>query len=793
MKNFMSSITRRDFLKLGAASTAMLAIESQLHPLAQAMELMDGGRSVNRTSGLPRSSLPSTCTQCPAGCGIVGYVEESKLVKIGGNPKHISNQGALCARGQAGINALYDPDRVLTPLKRVGARGENRWSEIDWRQAYDEVAKAMQPLRSQPGQFVYMTEDLGNDTLGRRFTSAFGSANALGAAGIYDANKLVATQLTWGAAGDMPDVSRTKYMLVFGANPLESHPQFVGFARRLIDGMQQNQAKVVTFDVRLTNTSTRANELYYVNPGTYALVALAMANVIMREGLHNAAFIDQWTNVRSQDLAAHLAQFTPERAEAESGVSAAVIRRVATEFATTSPATTISDGIVSTHGNGTQSERAVMLLNIITGNIDNRGGLCMPRQYNLPDSGPVPPAPAPTALSNPVDLPLALQQSIDRSWQLIRDRQYRVGLLMTHGYNPVYSNPDGGSVHDTLVDETLVPMHVAVSPFMTETAALADIVLPETTYLEGWDLEVRSSPELVPFVALRQPVVPPLGSSKPFFDIATDLSGRIGGGMEQYFAFKSVQDYLTARIQSVPGLVAAGGLDYLKQHGVWYDPKSKPNYGSFNGGGFATPSGKIEVNSARLKDRGFSALPTYQPIPAFGSLSQDELVLTIYDTAIQTDAKTANSMWLDEILHNNPVWLHPDTASQLGIKDGDKVKVVRTARTGQGVTPVDNSQLDPRERSLQTTAFITEGIHPRVVAMANGVGHSGFGRIAQGQKINPDDVERPLRDPNTDLVWWGKKDGTGANAKLIVPAMPEPVGGGQAWGDVVVTVGKVTE
>ncbi len=788
----MRSITRRDFLKIGAAGTALLAIESQLHPIAQAMEMMDGGRSVNRVSGLPRSFLPSTCTQCPAGCGIIGYVEESKLVKIGGNPKHLSNQSALCARGQAGINALYDPDRILTPLKRVGGRGENRWAKIKWDQAYEEVAKAMQPLKSQPGRFVYMTEDLGHDTLGKRFAYSFGSGNALGAASIFGGNKQVATQLTWGAAGDMPDVANTKYILVFGANPLESHPQFVGFARRLIEGVQDNQAKMVVFDVRLTNTSTRANEVYYVNPGTYAIVALAMANVIMQEGLHNAAFIDQWANISSGDIAAHLSQFTPEKAAAASGVDAAAIRRVATEFASTSPATTLSDGLVSVHGNGTQNERAVMLLNIITGNIDNRGGLCLPREFNLPDADPAPAVPAPTPLSNPADLPLASQQAIDRSWQLIRDRKHRVGVLMTRSYNPVYSDPDGGGVADLLKDDTMVPIHVAVSPFMTETAALADIVLPETTYLEGWDLEVRPSPELVPFISLRQPVVPPLKDARPFFEIATSLANTIKGGMEQYFGFKSVEDYLKGRIQNVGGLAAAGGLDYLKQHGVWFNPRSKPDYGSF-GGGFSTPSGKLEVYSSVLKDKGFSPLPDYEPVPAFSSLSKDELVLTIFDTAIQTDAKTANCMWLDEILHNNPVWINPATAEQLGIKDGDKVRVVRAARTGQGISPVDDSQLNPRARSLETTAFLTEGIHPRVVAMANGVGHTGFGRIAQGEKISKDEESGALKNPNTELVWWREKDGIGTNPKTIVPAMADPVGGGQAWGDVVVTVGKIKE
>ena len=132
----MRNITRRDFLKLGAASTAVLAIETQFGPIASAAErLIEGGRSVNRTSGLPRSFLPSTCTQCPAGCGNIGYIEESRVVKIGGNTTHLSNQGSLCARGQAGINALYDPDRLLKPMRRNGLRGKNNWETISWEEA----------------------------------------------------------------------------------------------------------------------------------------------------------------------------------------------------------------------------------------------------------------------------------------------------------------------------------------------------------------------------------------------------------------------------------------------------------------------------------------------------------------------------------------------------------------------------------------------------------------------------------------------------------------------------------
>jgi len=776
----MRKLTRRDFLKLGVASAAVLTIETQFGPLARAAEsLIEGGRSVNRTSGLPRSFLPSTCLQCPAGCGNIGYVEESRLVKIGGNTAHLSNQGSLCARGQAGINALYDPDRLLTPLKRNGLRGKNNWMPITWEEAYDEVAKALASARANPGDFVYMTDDASQDALGRRFTLALGSPNVIGAAGIYDNNKLIADRLTWGGNGDMPDLAHSKYMLVFGANPLENNPQFVGLARRLIDGQQRNQAKLVVFDVRLTNTSTRANEAYYLNPGTYALVALAMANVIMQEGLYNRAFIEQWTNVTPERLAQHLAQYTPERAEAESGVSALVIRRIATEFASTPPAVTITDAMLSNSINGVQNERAVMLLDIITGNIDVKGGLCLPRQYNLAEPNPAPPAPNPgiSALTNPAELPaLATHQPIQKVFQLLKERRARANVLMTHSVNPVYSNPDSGMVQDVLLDETLVPYHIAVTPFMNETSILADIVLPETTYLEDWNVEVRSSPELVPYVSLRQPVVPPLESAVSFFEMAKQIASRVMGGMEQYFAF-SINEYLKARMANIPGLNRAGGLEYLMQHGVWYDPKTRPDYGSFVNTGFATPSGKIEVFLPQL---GRAEMPTYEPVPMFKDIKEGELVLTIYETALQTDAKTANCMWLDEILHDNAAMINTETAGKLGIKDGDVIKLTRQAKSGEA-----------KERSVTTTAFLTEGIHPQVIAMANGTGHTEYGHVAEGEKMELSEIDEPfLRDPNLTLIWWREKGGIGVNAKQIVPVASDPTAGGQAWADVVVQVAK---
>ena len=782
----MRSISRRDFLKLGAASAAVLAVESQFNVIAYAAEqLIEGGRSVNRTSGLPRSFLSSTCMQCPASCGITGYVEESRLVKIGGNTKHLSNQGALCGRGQAGINAIYDPERLLSPMKRVGPRGSDSWEHISWDQALEEVGDALSSLKSRdPRELVFLTQELDDDYLGQRFTYAFGSPNAIGSTGDFDANKLVADELTWGVAGDMPDVSNSKYIIVFGANPLESNPQYVGIARRLVEGIRDNQAKVVVFDTRLTNTSALSNELHYANPGTMGLVILALANVIMQEGLYKRSFIENWTNVTPEQLAQHLAEYTPERAEAETGVPAVVIRTVATEFASTEPATTFTDKMLSNHASGVQNERAAMLLSIITGNIDNHGGLCMPRVQELAQPEPVPPTPEPSALSNPPEFPLASEQVIAGTFAQIRNRAQNVGVLISHNGDPAYSNPDLGLVEDVLKDEALIPYHVAVTPFLTETAALADIILPETTYLEDSDIIVSPSPELVPYVSLRQPVVQPLKETRSFFSIASDLALRVKGGMEQYFDFKRVDGYLSARIANIAGLQKAGGLNYLKQHGVWYDPKSQPDYQAFRNNGFNTPSGRLEVSSERIAALGSPALPTYEPVTFMNQLREQDFVLTIFDTAIQSDWKTGNCMWLDEVLHRNPAWMNPVTAEELGVEDGDEIKLTRPNNVGEA-----------KARSVTSTVYLTEGIHPRVIAMANGVGHKAFGRIAQAESIPYREPPKILQDPNTEMIWWGHEEpgGNGVNPKQIVPIALDPIGGGEAWGDMVVTVAKAKE
>ncbi|MCL4515813.1 MAG: molybdopterin-dependent oxidoreductase [Firmicutes bacterium] len=805
----MVELSRRSFLKLGAAGAALLTLQGSFSSLTAAKELTAGGKSVSPRTKKERQGIPSVCLQCVSGCGIIGYVEDGRIVKIEGNPEHPNNRGRLCAKGQAGINNEYDPERILYPMKRVGARGEGKWKRISREEAYSEVAARLREVRDlgRPEEFAFHYGRNRLQDYEKRFMYAFGSPTILDHTAICEASKKVGQELTWGTDVDINDAPNSRYLLNFGCSIFEAHVIHNSFAQRVVEG-QMNGARLVTFDVRLSNTAARSNEWFPIKPGTDGLVALAMANVIMREGLYDKEFLDTWTNYPSDKLAQHLKQFTPEMAEKESGVPAADIRRIAIEFATARPATTVSYRGACSHENGAMNERCIILLNAITGNVDVKGGFCLPRSgktKGAPDPKPEKPS-VKSVLASPPDYPLASHAANQLVLPMIKAGKQKIKVYMTYWYNPAYSLPDTDLAMEVLKDERLIPYFVAIDAYMSEATALADIILPDSTYLERWDPETAGAYSLVPYVALRQPVVPPLGEAVPVRDMFGELARRIGGGMEKYFDFGATEDYIRVAVLENKGLAEAGGLEYLKKHGAWYDKSKKPDYKSYakplkpeelagatvdaNGysivktdkkgkkqvvgvmvdgkpcKGFPTGkhgiSGKFEIYSKKMEEKGFPALPTYVPVAAHRKMKDDELILTTFKVSTQTQSRTANCKWLTEISHDNPLWIHPRTAAARGIKDGDTVKVVS------------------RLKSAVTRARVTEGIHPGVVAFAMGSGHWEYGRVAGAKNFKS-------ADRDTELIWW-EKHGNGVHLNSLIPVAADPVGGGQPYMDTVVTV-----
>ncbi len=809
-------LTRRNFVKLGLATGAALAIESKLGSFANAADLELGGRgsAVNpdRITGSKWDKVvPYTCLVCNIEDGGLAFVKNGRIKKLEGNDKHVSTRGRLCAKGNAGMWHVYDPDRILYPLRRVGPRGSGKWKRVSWDEAIAEVAGKIKEVldRGEGHQNEIMIKWGRNRSGGaaERFMATLGSNTIVNHTSICEASKKIGMQPTWGPDIETPDFANTKYILNFGSNILEASYFMNPYSQRLAEGLVDNKAKLVTFDVRLSNTAGRSDEWFPIFPGTDGIVALAMANVIMQEGLYDREFLDTWTNYPADKLKEHLGRYTPEMAERYSGMSAKDIRRIAVEFATAKPATTYTYRGPAKHLYGSYNERATMLLPIITGNIEVRGGYCLPRGmgYNQPQPKP-PGAKEPSYLSTPPDYPLAEHKVSQLVPFWIKEGKQKISVYFNYMSCEAFTNPAASYWQEVLSDEKLIPFSVTFSNQMNETTNLMDVVLPDASFLERHDPESMPS-SLWPWVGIRQPVIKPLGESIEFREVLKMIVQKVdpdgSRGMRKYWEFKDGEDYLRQQFDGIAGLKEVGGYDFLKENGVWpiygkLDPATgkiadknglpiEPEYGlhrkedpngkvKMNGKsykGFGTSDGKIHIYVDEYEKYGFNPLPVFKPHPWHWNedgtsklKGPEEMVMTTFKWNVQTQSRTQNIKLLSEIVHSNHAWINAATAGKLGIKNNDLIRI--TSPVGYMVTK----------------ARVTQGINPRVIAVSNTLG-SKFGRVATGRKDAAPGMWGDIPDPELKDLWWTTE---GVNPNVIIPVSADPIGGSQGWYDTVVKV-----
>lgn len=840
-------VDRRNFLKLGMAAVgaSLLPIRTACAKVKDA--LRQGGEGYSQLSGTPLTSIPSICGQCPSRCAILGFVDEDRVVKIEGQPTSIRNQGKVCAKGQAGAAKVYDPDRILSPLKRTGKRGQGQWRKISWDEALDDLTARLKKFRDEgtPEKFVFhhgwissSAEKLIDDV----FLATYGTGSIIKQTCQGQSARWTAHELTWGGQADNWDFDNTKYVLNFGSNVLEAHTNFVSLAQRLSRSAVDNRIKMVTFDVRLSNTAANSDLWLPVKPGTDLAIILAMCNVVMSEDLYQGAgaeFLDfcQVTDdagaSRSAKIAAlksHLSAYTPAWAEEISGVPAGQIETIAREFATTKPACVISSRGAGAHHNGVETERAIQMLAAITGNIDNPGGRCqaVTPQWVYPTGPEDKPASRKLSFIDDSASAIANIGAGHSVLKRIKESGERPGVYMWYHHNPAYANGSTQEIIDILKDESLLPFTVAVTPFYDETAALADLILPDATYLERFDIEEAVSPSQIPEYALRQPLAEPQGEARDFKDVCCELAERLGFPL----GFKSAEKFVEAACKLTPVVKKkARGFRRMKKNGVWHDKRAEPVYGAYRAQvsaealaeegvifdqhtgvhwnwkvagikdaatatadgyrnspgackgyvgqrigdavyagfrpGALNKSGYFELYSPILTGKGLAALPSYSAIPEHVGINADQLILTTFKVNVQALSNTGNGGWLTEIHHDNPVWINPVTASARGIVEGDAILV--KSRTGE-VTAV---------------AMVTPTVAPGVLAMSTHLGRWEGGRYASGKR-----APFALDDTHHDQYRWWQAGGTHAN--WIIPDNPEPVSGQQCWMDTVVTVTKTS-
>jgi len=838
-------MTRRDLFKLAAASTAVLASGAAVtsHALAGTVDFVKGGQDFSPETGAERQMIPSACWSCVTRDSMVGYVENDRLVKLEGHPDSIRGRGKICAKGAAGINQLYDPDRVLYPMKRAGKRGEGKWKRISWDEALTEVAGRLKKPRDEghPEKFMfhYGRMKASSSKIVGTFLSTYGTGTKGNHTSICEGGKWTSQELTWGKHYDNWDFDNAKFVLNFGSGVLDAHTNHIPTSQRLTDAMVDRGVRCVTFDVRLSNTAAKSTEWMPIKPGTDGAVALAMCREIMNAELYDKEFFpfikatenrSDSTDKKVATLKAHLEQYTPEWAEKISGVPAAKIKSLALEFAKTKPACVISYRGAVAHYNGNDTERAIQMLAAITGNIDNPGGRC--RAVGAKWKYPKGPKDKPKTKKMKItsgfkgDAAYPSHGASHQVLKMIKDGSAgRPEVYMWYCYTPVYANGECQENIDILKDESLIPYTVCVNAYYDESAALADIILPNPSYLEWWDWEDMVSPAQIPEYYIRQPFVKPLGESRDFKDVVCDLASRMGFPL----GFNSAEEFVKLSCEMTPGVKEAGGFEYMKKHGVWHDPNAKPKFymykkevkaddlkkegvvmdeatgtywnwkkaklkseaeakekgytktknaykgyvGQEIGGkvyaGFKpdklNKSGYFELYSELLKIKNFPPLPTYMAIPEHEKMGSGDLILTTYKVPVQIHSRSANCKWLTEIYHDNPAKINPVSAKPLGIMDGDKIKVKSTVG------------------EITTTANVTEGVVPGVVAISHHLGHWEYGRYASGKTV-------PIGagdDPDLKLKHWKTY---GVHPNWIIPNKPDPINGQQAWMDTVVKVTK---
>jgi len=473
--------------------------------------------------------VPTTCFNCESGCGLLAYVDRDTLQvrKFEGNPLHPGSRGRNCAKGPATINQTYDPERILFPLKRVGPRGGGQWERTTWDAVLDDYAQRIRAalLDGRHNEIVYHVGRPGEDGYMERVLQAWGIDGHNSHTNVCSSGARLGYDLWMGSDRPSPDHSNARFILLLSSH-LETGHYFNPHAQRIIEAKMAG-AKIAVMDPRLSNTASMADYWLATYPGSEAAVLLAIARILLAEGLYDREFVRRWTNwqeyLRAERpdveptfdnfvdaLLEVYAAYSPEYAEQESGVAAATIVELARLVGRAGSAlsTHVWRGAATGNLGGWQVARCLFFLNVLTGSVGTPGGTS-PNSWDK--FVPVPWRKAPpqkvwNELLWPREYPLAHHELSYLLPHFLKDGRGKLAAYFTRVYNPVWTNPDGASWIEVLRDESKIELHAALTPVWSETAWLADYVLPMGHAGERHDT-MSYETHSAKWLAFRQPVL----------------------------------------------------------------------------------------------------------------------------------------------------------------------------------------------------------------------------------------------------------------------------------------------
>lgn len=685
----MNSLSRRKFLKISGATVVTAAALA-----GSAKTIINAAESYSKPKGL--QVIPSYCDLCFWKCGLLAYVKDGELWKVEGNPKDPLSNGRLCPRGTGGVGVHYDKERLKSPLIRKSERGEEKWVEVTWNEAFDYISDKMNKMKSNygPEAMALFSHGIGGGFF-KHMIRAYGSPNETAPSFAQCRGpREVGFELTFGdiiGSPERTDIENAKCIVLIGSHLGENmhNTQVQEFSRAV-----ENHASIIVVDPRFSVAASKAKYYLPIKPGTDLALILAWMAVIVNEKLYDANYISKY-GIGFEQFAAEVSQYTPEWAYIETGIDPYVIRETAREMARYKPATLIHPGRHATwYGDDAQRSRAIALLNALMGSWGRKGGLYVPYSYSIPK---YPYAPYPELKKTPVDnpnskYPFATGEQISTGIReaTITGKPYPIKGWFIYGTNLMQALPNKDETIKAIQNLDLM---VVVDVIPSEIAGWADVVLPESVYLERYD-DLNASLFREGFVGIRQPVIDSPNDQKPNWWMAKKLGEKLGLGA--YFPWKDVEEYLDTRLK-----LAGHSLQEIKLEGIIKGPE-KPIY--FEDGvepEFLTPSGKIEFYSNQLAEAGFDPVPRYtkHPEPPSGYFR------LLYGRApVHTFSKTQSNPILADMMSENELWVNADLADRYGLKSGDRIKL----KNQDGVVS-DSIKVKATERIRQDCVYMIHG------------------------------------------------------------------------------------
>ncbi|MYH56031.1 MAG: molybdopterin-dependent oxidoreductase, partial [Acidimicrobiia bacterium] len=445
--------------------------------------------------------VPTTCFNCEAGCGLLAYVDKDsgEVRRFEGNPEHPGSRGRNCAKGPATLNQMYDPERILHPLHRVGDRGDGKWEQVGWEEALEDIAgrigKALAEGRHD--EIMYHVGRPGEDGFVERVLRAWGVDGHNSHTNICSSGARTGYAMWMGYDRPSADFAHARFILLLSAQ-LESGHYFNPHAQRIIEA-RQGGAQVATIDPRLSNTASMSDFWLSPWPGTEAAMLLAIASRLLEWDAVDHDFVRRWVNwedslqARAPDrdptyenfvdlLKETYRPYTLDYAAEETGVEIERIEAVAKGIAAAGHRFASHTWRAAGSGNlgGWQVARCLFFLHVLTGSVGTRGGTSpsawdkfKPEHWNTP-----PPSNQWNELIWPNEFPLSHYEMSYLLPHFLKERRGRLEVYFTRVYNPVWTNPDGFTWLEMLKDTERVGLHVALSPTWSETAWFADYILP---------------------------------------------------------------------------------------------------------------------------------------------------------------------------------------------------------------------------------------------------------------------------------------------------------------------------